>query len=367
MKITRVEAIPYAIPYKKTLSFASGQISAAEHVLVRIHTDSGLVGQADAPPRPFTYGETQASIRAIVVDHMGPQLEGLAPLQRSRAHEIMNRFVGNPVAKAAIDLALWDIVGQSLSVSVTDLLGGYSDRMSVSHMLGFDVPEAMVAEAERVRDTYGITTFKVKVGRNPIHADVAACRGLRSAFGDAIDLYIDGNRGWSAADASRALGAMADLDLLFAEELCPADDVLSRRWLVERCPIPFFADESISSPADLTREVLGGSANGASIKVSRSGITVSHSVLCTAETLGIPVVIGNQIDTQIGSLCSAAFGAAFAATSGRPGELSNYLNMSDDLLLEPLEIVDGELHVRKAAGLGIEIDESKLDRYRLDR
>lgn len=367
MKITRVEAIPYAIPYLKTLNFASGEISAAEHVLVRVHTDAGLVGQADAPPRPFTYGETQASIRALIADHFGPQLEGLAPLRRSRAHEIMNRVVGNPVAKAAIDLALWDIIGQSLGVSVTDLLGGYSDRMRVSHMLGFDAPEAMVAEAARIRDTYGITTFKVKVGRNPIDADVAACRGLRAAFGDDIDLYIDGNRGWSAADAARALRSMDDLDLLFAEELCPADDVLGRRWLVERSQIPFFADESIPTPADLTREVLGGSANGASIKVSRSGITVSQSVLCSADNLGIPVVIGNQIDTQVGSLCSTAFGAAFASTSARPGELSNFLDMTDDLLAEPLQITGGELHVRQGPGFGIEIDESKLDRYRLDR
>lgn len=367
MKITRVEAIPYAIPYRKPLSFASGQVAVAEHLLIRIHTDAGLIGQADAPPRPFTYGETQASIHSMVVDHLGPQLEGLAPLQRSRAHEIMNRVVGNPVAKAAIDLALWDIIGQSLGVSVTDLLGGYSDRMRVSHMLGFDAPDAMVAEAERIRDTYGITTFKVKVGRNPIDADVAVCRSLRTAFGNDIDLYIDGNRGWSAADAARALRAMDDLDLLFAEELCPADDVLGRRWLVERCPIPFFADESVPTPADLTREVLAGSANGVSIKVSRSGITGSQSVLSTAEHLGIPVVIGNQIDTQIGSLCSTAFGAAFATTAARPGELSNYLDMTDDLLAEPLEITGGELHVRQGPGLDIEIDESKLDRYRLDR
>ena len=66
MKITKIEAIPYTIPYRKPLRFASGEVRAAEHVLVRVHTDDGVVGTADAPPRPFTYGETQAGVIAAI-------------------------------------------------------------------------------------------------------------------------------------------------------------------------------------------------------------------------------------------------------------------------------------------------------------
>ena len=76
-------------------------------------------------------------------------------------------------------------------------------------------------------------TFKVKVGRRPVSLDTAVVRALRERFGDAVELYVDGNRGWTAAESLRAMKEMADLDLLFAEELCPADDVLGRRWLVE--------------------------------------------------------------------------------------------------------------------------------------
>ena len=77
--------------------------------------------------------------------------------------------------------------------------------------------------------------------------------------------------------------------------------------------------------------------------------------------------MGNQIDGQLGSLCTVAFGAAFELTSRRPGELSNFLDMSDDLLAEPLRITDGELTVRPGAVLCAEIDPDKLQRYRLDR
>jgi L-alanine-DL-glutamate epimerase-like enolase superfamily enzyme len=366
VKICRVEAIPFAIPYRKPLRFASGEVRIAEHVLVRVHTDDELVGTAEAPPRPFTYGETQASIVAVIEGQFAPAVLGLSPLERERMHARMSRTVGNPTAKSAIDMAVWDVLGQSLGVPVTDLLGGFSDRMRVAHMVGFDEPAAMVAEAERMRAEHGITTFKVKVGRRPIDLDVAVCRALRESMGDGVELYVDGNRGWTAAESARALQRMEDLDLLFAEELCPADDVLGRRWLVEHSRIPVFADESVARPAEVTRELLGGSAHGISIKTARTGFTVSQRVLGLTEGLGVEVVMGNQIDGQLGSLCGAAFGAAFPATSRRAGELSNFLDMTDDLLTEPLQISEGHLRVRQSPGLGIDIDEAKLARYRQD-
>jgi len=366
MKITEVEAIPFAIPYRKPLSFASGSVEAAEHVLVRVRTDEGLVGEAEAPPRPFTYGETQASIITAVRDLFAPALLGRRPTEREAVHEQLHRTVANPAAKAAVDMALWDLVGKEAGQPVSELLGGYADSMAVAHMVGFAPPEEMVAEAERVREQHGITTFKVKVGRRPIGLDVAACRALRSALGDDVELYVDGNRGWTASEAMRALRAMDDLDLTLAEELCPADDVLGRRWLVERSPVPFVADESATRPGEVTRELLSGAATAISIKVARTGFSDSQRVLFQSEGLGVEVVVGNQIDGQIGTLCSVVFGAAHRATARRPGELSNFLDMRDDLLAEPLEIRGGTLSVRPDAGLGLRLDPDKLAHYRQD-
>jgi L-alanine-DL-glutamate epimerase-like enolase superfamily enzyme len=234
-------------------------------------------------------------------------------------------------------------------------------------MVGFASDEAMVAEAERVRDEYGITTFKVKVGRRPIDLDVGACRALRAALGPEVELYVDGNRGWSPSEAARALRAMADLDLTLAEELCPADDVLGRRWLVSQTTVPTVADESATTPGDVTRELLGGSATMISIKTARTGFDTSQRILHQCEGMGVEVVMGNQIDGQIGTACAVAFGAAHRLSSRRAGELSNFLDMTDDLLTEPLEITGGELAVRPGPGLGIEIDPDKLAHYRQDR
>lgn len=366
MLITAVEAIPYAIPYSKPLKFASGEVRVAEHVLVRVHTDDGVIGVADAPPRPFTYGETQAGVVAVIDSLFAPAVVGLGVMDREQIHARLNRTVANPVAKAGLDMAIWDALGQTLGQSVSELLGGYTDRMRVSHMLGFDEPAAMVAEAERMRDTYGITTFKVKVGRRPHTLDTAVVRALREGLGDQVELYVDGNRGWSASESARAMREMSDLGLTFAEELCPADDVLGRRWLVQQLDVPFIADESVPTPADVTREVLAGAATAVSIKTSRTGFTQSRRVHHLAEGLGLEVVMGNQIDGQLGSTCTVAFGAAFELTSRRAGELSNFLDMSDDLLTEPLEIKGGELALRPGPGLGVQIDPDKLARYRQD-
>ena len=366
MKITTVEAIPFAIPYRKPLRFASGEVDTAAHILVRVHTDTGLVGTAEAPPRPFTYGETQASIKAVIETIFAPQLAGMSPLAREAVHAKLDRTVGNPAAKSAIDMALWDLIGQDLGVSVTELLGGYCDRMRVSHMVGFAQPGEMVEEAERMRDVYGITTFKVKVGRRPVQLDVDVCRALRAALGDDVELYIDGNRGWTASEAASALRALDDLGLLFAEELCPADDVLGRRWLAQQSRIPLYADESAARPGEVTRELLAGAAHGISLKTARTGFTYSQRVLSLCAGLGVEVVLGSQIDGQLGSLCAAAFGAAFELSTRRAGELSNFLDMTDDLLAEPLRIEHGELRVPQGHGLGIQLDEDKLAHYRED-
>ncbi|CPW47393.1 mandelate racemase/muconate lactonizing protein [Mycobacteroides abscessus subsp. bolletii] len=366
MKIAQIEAIPFAIPYRKALRFASGEITIARHVLVRVTTSDGVVGVAEAPPRPFTYGETQRGIVAVIEDVFAPQLLGLSLWQREIAAERMSRTIGNPAAKSAIDMAMWDAWGKSMNTPVTALLGGYGDRLRVSHMLGFDEPAAMVAEAERMRETHGINAFKVKVGRRPVAQDISIVRALRERFGTDIELYVDGNRGWTASEALAAMRQMADLDLLFAEELNPADDVAGRRWLVKHLDIPFIADESATTPAEVTRSILAGFATAISIKTARSGFTQACRVLHLAEGLGVETVMGNQIDGQIGSACSVAFGAAFTHTSRRAAELSNFLDMRDDLLAEPLRITDGELHVLPGNGLGIAIDPEKLKHYRLD-
>ncbi len=207
MKIDRIEAIPYSIPYVKPLKFASGEVAEAEHVLIRVHTSDGVVGIADAPPRPFTYGETQESIIAVVNKIFAPAITGMDPLDRSKIHQVLNRTIHNQVAKGSLDIALWDIIGKATSTPVHRLLGGHDTAMDVSHMLGFKPAQRLLEEALNFREKYGINTFKLKVGRRPLALDVEACRVLRAGLGSDTELYLDANRGWTANEAWKFSGA----------------------------------------------------------------------------------------------------------------------------------------------------------------
>lgn len=364
MNITRIEAIPYSIPYVHPLHFASGSVTEADHVLVRVHTDEGIVGTADTPPRPYTYGETQKSIVAVIEDIFSPQLSGLDAFARERMQTVMDRTFHNQTAKGAVDIAVWDAIGQLLGQPVSTLLGGYTDHMSVSHMLGFKPAEQLLEIALEFRETYGITTFKLKTGRHPVSLDVEAARVLREGLGPEARIYMDANRGWSANEASEVLRLTADLGMEFLEEPDDAREVMGRRRLVSTSPIPIAADESAPNLGTAAKELLSGGANLLAIKTARSGFTEATKIVGLAEGLGVDVYVGNQIDTQVGTIASVTFGAAFSHTSKRAGELSNFLDMADDLLAEPLRIVDGKIHVRDVPGVGTVIDEDKLARYR---
>ncbi|MGN7253198.1 MULTISPECIES: mandelate racemase/muconate lactonizing enzyme family protein [unclassified Arthrobacter] len=366
MKIAAIEAIPYSIPYRHPLHFASGSVHEADHVLVRVHTDDGVVGTADTPPRPYTYGETQKSIVAVVQDVFAPQLVGLDVFDREKIQAVMARTIHNQTAKGAVDIAVWDVIGKTLGQPVTKLLGGYTDSLRVSHMLGFKPARELLALALEFRETYGINTFKLKTGRRPLNLDIEAARVLREGLDEDAELYMDANRGWTANEAAEVLRRTADLGLQFLEEPDDAREVLGRRRLVTNSPIPIAADESAANLGEAAREILTGGANLLSVKTARSGFTEAAKIVGMAEGMGIDVYIGNQIDTQVGTVASVVFGAAFAHTAKRAAELSNYLDMTDDLLAQPLAITGGRIHVPACPGAGTDVDDDKLAHYRTD-
>jgi len=141
MKIVEVEAIPYRIPYIRPLKFGTGVVSNVEHVLVRVHTDDGIVGQAEAPSRPYIYGESQSSIVGAVRDWFAPSIVGLDIRSTERIHQRMQWVVANPTAHSAVDLAVWDAYGKTMGQPCCALLGGYTDRLAVSGLIGFDAIE----------------------------------------------------------------------------------------------------------------------------------------------------------------------------------------------------------------------------------
>ena len=365
VRITAVEAIPFALPYRRAPKFASGSVDSADNVLVRVHTDAGLVGQAEAQPRPYTYGETQITIVDTVSGRLNDALVGVDPLRIELVATRCSRVAGNQVARGAVDLAVWDLIGQILGCPCHTLLGGFADGVAAAHMLSFGEPGAMADEAIAISDQLGVRTFKVKVGRDPA-LDVAAVRAIRDALPDA-DLYVDANRGWSYQDAAWAGDELVDLGVRAIEEPISIEDRAGRLRLADRWRVPLVGDESCISLAHVDRALEEGAVRMVSVKTARTGFTESRRILDLCLARNIPVVVGSQYEGALGTIATIAFAAAFAGTAGRPAEVTNFLDLADDLIVTAPEIGAGRATVPATPGLGVEIDEDRLTRYRLDR
>jgi L-Ala-D/L-Glu epimerase len=366
VKITKIEAVPYTIPYHHPIVAASGTLHCAEHVLVRIHTDEGPIGVSEAVVRSFVYGESQASIVEAIRLWFEPALIGADPFAVEEINARISWVVANNTVHGAIDIALHDIRGKATGLPSWRLLGGDGKQMRVTRILTMGNPDEAGEEAAEAASLHGIGSFKVKVGGDPVE-DVARIAGVRKAVGEKAHIYVDANHGWNAEEAIRALTMMSDYNIDLVEEPSPAADSIGRRRLTMHVPIAVMADESAPTLADAARELTSGSARALSIKTTRTGFTESARLVALARALGARTLIGSQADGMIGAAASLAFGSAHPWVAREPGELDYFTVLTDQIVTEPLEIQNGRLSPLQRPGNGVDVDEDKLRHYRIDR
>ena len=365
MKITAIEPIPFTIAYHHPVAAVSGTLHNAEHVLVRVHTDEGLVGIAEAVARPFIYGESQASIVAAIKLWFEPALIGTDPFAVEDARARVTWVIANNTAHGAIDIALHDLRGKATGQPSWRLLGGSGAPLRITRTLVLGEPEQLVDEAVRAANESGISSFKIKVGGD-VRSDVARVAAVRKAVGDGAHIYVDANHGWRAEQAIRALSQMMAYDVDLAEEPNPAEDRIGRQRIAQQVPIPIMADESVPTLADAARELTTGAARALCIKITRTGFTESARLVALAGALGARTVLGGAADSMIGASAGVAFGSAFPSVAKEPAELDYHAVFADQLVVEPLLVRDGVLTPSQRPGIGVEIDEDKLRRYRID-
>jgi L-alanine-DL-glutamate epimerase-like enolase superfamily enzyme len=363
MRVTTVEAIPFRIPFTEKKIWARGVLDAAEHVLVRIRTDDGLTGIAEAPPRPTIYGESLRSIVAAVEDWFGPAVVGIDPYETEKVLDRFERWVGNPTARAAVDMALTDIKAQAAGVPVYKLLGGWTDQVPVCVRVPTGNADAVVRSCASFRNRYGIVTFKIKVGMDP-HEDIATLRAVREALGPSVRLCPDANQGYDPQTAIRVLKAIEDLDVTLFEEPCPIDNDRGRQQVARSTTIPLMGDESCTNLTEVRRQLDMGVVSVISIKVARTGFAISQRITHLCEAESVANLCGTQADSSIGVICGAHF-AASCRNVKLASELTGFMDMVDDLLVETPKIENGMITLSNQPGLGIAIDEAKLRQYRI--
>jgi L-alanine-DL-glutamate epimerase-like enolase superfamily enzyme len=302
---------------------------------------------------------------AAVRQWFAPALVGLSPFEIERAWSVMNGVEHNNTIKGAIDIALHDLMGRALGVPCHRLLGAWSDRIAVTHICSYASPGAMAEEALQMQARHGIFCFKLKVGIDP-RQDVEMLHTVRRALPDA-QLYVDGNSGLSGPDAVRVLEAGYEVGLLWAEEPVHRNDRAGRSFLARHTRVPIMGDESCRTPDEVQREMADGHVQIVAIKTARTGFRVSRDILAQCAAGRVRNVVASQGDSTLGIASALQFAVAHQATAMHPAELAFHLNTESDLLADPLEIRNGLIFAQDRPGLGVEVDPSKLARYRVDR
>jgi L-alanine-DL-glutamate epimerase-like enolase superfamily enzyme len=365
MKIKRVEAIAVSFPMKKPVVMAGVEIARADNVLVRIEADNSVVGWGEAASAPTMTGETVESMMAAI-GYLAPVLEGYPAEDIGGALAAMAaRMYANNGAKAAIEIALHDLVGRATGRPVYALLGGKQrSRMAVLGVIGTGELNSDLREAEN-KKADGYVAFKIKVGIDAPGVDGERTRRLCRMLGPDALMSSDANQGWSTQQALDYVRAVADARLDFFEQPVAADDLAGMAAVAAAAgKIAIGADEGIHSLEDIRRHHSRRAARGVSLKAIKLGGmrgAVEAGRLC--DELGMNVNVSAKTG-ESSIACAAATHIAAALPQIAWGLTLTNAGLSEDVTAQPLRIARGHVEVSDRPGLGIDVDEDSLRRFR---
>jgi muconate cycloisomerase len=354
--------IPVRRPHK--MSFTT--LEAVNFAFVRLETADGLTGWGEAAclGGPTWSEESAESVAAVIERHIAPWVRGrdASGIEALRL-EMARRLQGNPFARAAVEMALWDLNGRALGVPVHRLLGGrVRDRVELSWSLaGSRLDDEIAETAEKIR--LGHRIFKIKTAALPVAQDVERVRRIREAVGPTVSLRVDANQGWDRPTALRAIRALEPYDLDFVEQPVARWDLEGMAWLGKSVTVPLMADESCFSPHDALAIARLGGVSILGLKLTKSaGLLGSLAIARIAEAAGMSCYVGCMIETSIGT--AAYLQVALAAAPVTWGcELFGPLLLQGDVVREPVRYADGFILARDGPGLGVEVDETALKEW----
>jgi L-alanine-DL-glutamate epimerase-like enolase superfamily enzyme len=359
--IKQIEIYPVTLAYKEPFRISAGPSSESNNVVVKIVTDYDVIGWGESSPSKRVTGETAETV-IKTLDKIASKMIGLCPLRIEQDVEVMDSIIaGNPAAKAAIDIALHDILGNTACKPLFMLMGGYRTEVMTDITLSIKSPKEMGRDALKAVKK-GFKALKVKVGVNPAE-DVERIKLIREAVGNDVQIRIDANQGWTAKQAIEALNKMEKFNIQFAEQPVPAENMKDLVNVRKNSPIPIMADESVHSPEDALRLIQAEAVDLINIKLMKSGgILKGRKIADIAEAAGIPCMIGCMGESEIGIAAGAHLAAAVKNIQ--------YADLDSDILLKDKLVEKGGTKVKdsmrifsKWHGLGVkELDEKFLGR-----
>jgi L-alanine-DL-glutamate epimerase-like enolase superfamily enzyme len=309
MKITHTDIYRYSIPMTP-FTIATGTMTFAQNLFIRIHTDEGLYGVGECSAFPMIVGETQSTCFVMAQD-FAALWKGKDPLAiDSRMQELHLFTARNSTVKSAFDMALYDLAAKAANLPLYKFLGGNEPRyMETDLTIGIGSVEEMAATA-RAYVAKGVRTIKIKLGKDP-DTDIERVKAIRTAVGADIKLRIDANQGWDYDGALKVLSSLADLDIQFCEQPMRTYNDRLLPLLKQVSPVPIMADESVFDHRDALRLMDTDSCHYVNIKLSKSsGILEAMEINRVCEERNIPCMIGGMLESRLALTACAHFATA---------------------------------------------------------
>lgn len=368
MRITSIEVMHLEVPLKKTyaLSKAYGKLEITEPVIIKVHTDEGIVGYGECEPWPLFTGEsvgtTIAALREIV-----PAVIGADPCNIWDIHHRMDRVIkGKLQAKGAIDIACYDILGKAKDMPVHQILGGKQrETMPVMWAIGGSTPQESAEEVLAAKNA-GYQGCMIKVGGNDYKLDAARTIAVREAVGPHFALNVDANQGWDIDTAIRFGKLVKNCDLMYFEQPVKAEDVYGMAKVRRALDIPISADEGVVTIADALHLIKNEAADIFSIKVSKNGgIMPAKEIIGLAEAHGIQIFFNSQIEEGIAQAASLQMGATTSniVAMGHAYFSPNRLEADICTYEDQINAADGTVAILDKPGLGIALKEERIQKY----
>jgi len=383
MKISDIELIRVAVPRRRTHQMASMATAAGRYVIVRLHTDDGITGLGEATvmrewggDHGAYYGESPGTTLTVIQEDLFPAIRGRDPRDVEQILEVMDRTIkGYPYAKAAIDLALHDIIGKASALPAHQLLGGcYRDRIPLAQSLGIMETAKAVAEAvDAVRE--GIRTIKIKVGLDYAH-DEEVVREVRAAVGPDVAITVDANQAYpTPKTAVQQIRRLERYGLQLVEQ--PVEGIAEMAEVARAADTWIMADESAWTPRDVLKIAERRAADAISIYTTKpGGLFRARQVAAVAQAAGLPCNVNGSGELGVGNAANVHLAASakiislacvFPATAPAetaPTKIAGRQYV-DDVVREAFGYADGCVLVPKKPGLGVELDEEKIAKYRV--
>lgn len=365
LPVERVEVFGVAVPLVGPgFSNAYTTKKVQKSAIVRITATDGSVGLGNIDPSPGYSVETIEESLAALRDSLAPAVRGL---DAANPHAVLRKMEsvrgGYLDAKAAIEMACVDIVARRLGIPVHAYLGGaVVQELSFNAWIGIVSPDAAAAEARLWFDR-GFRSAKIKVGGGT-KADRDRVRAVREAVGPGMKLRVDANAGYTVEEGIELGRLLEPHDLQLLEQPVAAENLAGLAKVRQAIGIPVMADESITDHASLISVIRAACADLVKLKVMKQGgFLACRRMLATAEAAGLQVVVGHGFGLGVNTVAEIMFAATSTCVIAGL-ECVGPLKTTDDIVTSKLDLNAGTLALPGGPGLGVHLDEEKVQRYR---